>query len=58
LSRQAAEKAGSRPRGRRGIDRNAILKAAFDMLSRNGEVGFSVRKLGTRIGVDPMTVLD
>jgi AcrR family transcriptional regulator len=57
LSRQTAEKAGSRPRGRRGIDRNAILDAAFDMLSRNGEVGFSVRKLGTRIGVDPMTVL-
>jgi AcrR family transcriptional regulator len=57
LSRQTAERAGSRPRGRRGIDRNAILDAAFDMLSRNGEVGFSVRKLGTRIGVDPMTVL-
>jgi AcrR family transcriptional regulator len=27
------------------------------MLSRDGEVGFSVRKLGVRIGVDPMTVL-
>lgn len=27
------------------------------MLSRNGEVGFSVRKLGVQIGVDPMTVL-
>ena len=27
------------------------------MLSRDGEVGFSVRKLGVSIGVDPMTVL-
>jgi len=27
------------------------------MLSRDGEAGFSVRKLGLRIGVDPMTVL-
>jgi AcrR family transcriptional regulator len=44
-------------RGRRGLDRSAILDAAFDMLSRVGEVGFSVRKLGGRIGVDPMTVL-
>lgn len=42
-------------RGRRGFDRNAILDAAFDMLSRGGEVGFSVRKLGVSIGVDPMT---
>ena len=57
LSRQTARKAISRPRGRRGLDRTAILDAAFDMLSRDGEVGFSVRKLGSRIGVDPMTVL-
>jgi AcrR family transcriptional regulator len=57
LSRQAARKAISRPRGRRGLDRNAILASAFDMLARDGEAGFSVRKLGERIGVDPMTVL-
>jgi AcrR family transcriptional regulator len=50
-------KLASRPRGRRGLDRNVILEAAFDMLSREGEAGFSVRKLGLRIGVDPMTVL-
>ena len=56
LSRKTA-RTGSRPRGRRGLDRNAILDAAFDMLSRLGEAGFSVRKLGARIGVDPMTVL-
>jgi AcrR family transcriptional regulator len=43
--------------GPRGLDRKAILDAAFDMLSRDGEVGFSVRKLGASIGVDPMTVL-
>jgi AcrR family transcriptional regulator len=54
---QTSLKANSRPRGRRGLDKNAILDAAFDMLSREGEVGFSVRKLGARIGVDPMTVL-
>ncbi|MGB3020622.1 MAG: helix-turn-helix domain-containing protein, partial [Methyloceanibacter sp.] len=57
MSRQTARKANSRPRGRRGLDRNALLEAAFDMLSRDGEAGFSVRKLGLRIGVDPMTVL-
>ncbi len=57
LSRQTARKAKTRPRGRRGLDRNEILDAAFDMLSREGEVAFSVRKLGGHIGVDPMTVL-
>lgn len=58
MSRQAARKTvTSRPRGRRGLDRNDILDAAFDMLSRHGEADFSVRKLGQRIGVDPMTVL-
>jgi AcrR family transcriptional regulator len=57
LSRQTARKAKTRPRGRRGLDKNEILDAAFDMLSRDGEVAFSVRKLGGRIGVDPMTVL-
>ena len=57
LSTQTKRKAKSRPRGRRGLDKNAILDAAFDMLSRDGEAGFSVRKLGVGIGVDPMTVL-
>jgi AcrR family transcriptional regulator len=52
---RAAPKA--RPRGRRGLDSNDILDAAFDMLSREGEAAFSVRKLGALIGVDPMTVL-
>jgi AcrR family transcriptional regulator len=54
---QSTRKAAGRPRGRRGLDKNAILDAAFKMLSRDGEADFSVRKLGSRIGVDPMTVL-
>lgn len=41
----------------RGLDRNDILKAAFDLMSEQGETGFSVRKLGAKIGCDPMTVL-
>jgi AcrR family transcriptional regulator len=57
LSTSTARKANARPRGRRGLDKNAILEAAFAMLSRDGETGFSVRKLGLHIGVDPMTVL-
>ena len=56
LSRKTAH-TKPRPRGRRGLDRNAILDAAFAMLSQEGEAGFSVRKLGLSIGVDPMTVL-
>jgi AcrR family transcriptional regulator len=54
---QTARKAKSRPRGRRGLDKDAMLDAAFAMLARDGEAGFSVRKLGSLIGVDPMTVL-
>jgi AcrR family transcriptional regulator len=57
LSTPTARKSIARQRGRRGLDRKVILDAAFDMLSRDGEAGFSVRKLGSRIGVDPMTVL-
>lgn len=58
-SRASAAPRGSkkRPRGRRGIDRNDILDAAFDLLSKEGEDGFSIRKLGAGLGVDPMTVL-
>ena len=56
LSRKTAVKVARR-RGRRGLNRNAILEAAFDLLSREGETGFSVRKVSARIGVDPMTVL-
>jgi AcrR family transcriptional regulator len=57
LSRKTAVRADARPRGRRGLDKGAILDAAFAMLARDGEAGFSVRKLGAEIGVDPMTIL-
>lgn len=39
------------------MDRSNLLEAAFDMFATHGEAGFSVRKLGALIGVDPMTVL-
>jgi AcrR family transcriptional regulator len=57
LSTKTVRKAAIHPRGRRGLDKNAILDAALDMLSRDGQAAFSVRKLGVRIGIDPMTVL-
>jgi len=44
-------------RGRRGLDRDDILERAFEMLDKGGEAGFSVRKLGAALGIDPMTVL-
>lgn len=34
-----------------------MLEAAFQLFAAEGEAGFSVRKLGAAIGVDPMTVL-
>ena len=57
LSRGIAAMAGPKGRARRGIDKNAILEAAFAMFSGSGEAAFSVRKLGQAAGVDPMTVL-
>ena len=53
----SSRSAKKRPRGRRGIDRNEILEAAFELLSKEGEEGFSIRKVGGAMGVDPMTVL-
>jgi AcrR family transcriptional regulator len=48
-----------KPRSRtpRGLDRGAILEAAFALLDEAGEDGFSVRKVGAAMGIDPMTVL-
>jgi AcrR family transcriptional regulator len=57
LSSRTASKAKPRTRGPRKLDRGDILEAAFEMLSRAGESGFSLRKLGAHVGVDPMTVL-
>jgi AcrR family transcriptional regulator len=44
-------------RAPRGIDKADILKIAFNMMAEEGESGFSVRKLGAKAGIDPMTVL-
>ena len=57
LSSRSARKIKPRSRGPRKLDRDDILNAAFEMLSQEGEAGFSVRKLGASVGVDPMTVL-
>lgn len=45
------------PRGRRGLNRNDLLEGAFAMVAAEGEAGFSLRKLGSHLGVDPMTLL-
>lgn len=42
---------------RRGIDRRVMIEAAFEMIAEAGEADFSLRKLATRVGVDPMTIL-
>lgn len=47
----------ARPGTRGRVDRGAILEAAFELFAREGDDGFSLRKLGLRVGVDPMTVL-
>jgi AcrR family transcriptional regulator len=44
-------------RARRGLGKQEILEAAFDLFAGEGESGFSIRKLAAVIGVDPMTVL-
>lgn len=44
-------------RAKRGVEKQDLLRAAFDLYTREGEDGFSVRKLAGVCGVDPMTVL-
>ena len=44
-------------RGRRGIKRSDLVAAALEMLAREGEQAFSVRKLAVAVGVDGMTIL-
>jgi AcrR family transcriptional regulator len=46
-----------KPSVKRKLEKRDILGAAFDLFAREGETGFSIRKLGAEIGVDPMTVL-
>jgi AcrR family transcriptional regulator len=51
------KKAKPRSRTPLGLDRSSILDAAFRLLNEAGEEGFSVRKVGAVMGIDPMTVL-
>lgn len=57
VSSPAVRKAKPRSRTPRGLDRAAILEAAFALFDEVGEAGFSVRKVGAAMGIDPMTVL-
>lgn len=50
------DKTGARG-GPRGLDPLQIVAAAMDLLEAEGEAGFSIRKLGVRVGCDPMAVL-
>ena len=50
----------NRPRpatGPRGLSREPMIRAAIELLESAGEAGFSIRKLGERLGCDPMAVL-
>ena len=49
--------AKAQTRGRRGLNRDDLLDEAFALAAAEGEAGFSLRKLGARLGVDPMTLL-
>ncbi|MBB4930774.1 AcrR family transcriptional regulator [Lipingzhangella halophila] len=41
---------------RAGLTRAAIAAAALELIDENGIAAFSMRKLGARLGVDPMAV--
>lgn len=43
--------------GPRGLSKDAIAEAAIALMESTGEDGFSLRKLGDRVGCDPMAVL-
>jgi AcrR family transcriptional regulator len=43
--------------GPRGLAPDAIARAAVELMEQAGEAGFSLRKLGQRVGCDPMAVL-
>lgn len=44
-------------RGRRGLSRAAIIQAAITLIEEEGGAGLTIRKLGAKVGCDPMTVL-
>ena len=43
--------------GPRGLSPQEIVAAAVELMEEQGEDGFSIRKLGSRVGCDPMAVL-
>ncbi|WP_420133358.1 TetR/AcrR family transcriptional regulator [Rhodopseudomonas sp.] len=47
-------RAGSGPRG---LAKNEILHTAVSLMEEVGEAAFSLRKLGERVGCDPMAIL-
>ena len=56
----AAAKSNTRIRaslGPRGLAKNEIVETAVSLMEEVGEAAFSVRKLGGRVGCDPMAIL-
>lgn len=43
--------------GPRGLSPDEIVRAAVELMEQHGEDGFSIRKLGAKVGCDPMAVL-
>ncbi|WP_108003792.1 TetR/AcrR family transcriptional regulator [Mycoplana dimorpha] len=43
--------------GPRGLSKDIIVEAALELMEAGGEAGFTLRKLGTRVGCDPMSIL-
>lgn len=43
--------------GPRGLSPDVIARVAVELLDQGGEAGFSLRKLGQKVGCDPMAVL-
>ena len=43
--------------GPRGLSADAIVRAAVHVMEESGANGFSIRKVGARVGCDPMAVL-
>lgn len=48
---------GRAPAGPRGLSKTVIIHDAIALMEEGGENGFSVRKLGERVGCDPMAIL-
>jgi AcrR family transcriptional regulator len=54
---KSAKAAKSGRSGPRGLELREIVKAAVALREAHGEAGFSLRKLGAKLGCDPMAVL-